>query len=159
MTDKFERGFREKYVVNLEGCWLWTAATDGCGYGWFGSSGGRAKAHRYSYEVAVGSIPEGLCIDHLCRVRCCVNPDHLEAVTLAENVRRGKSGEFNAAKTRCPNGHPYDDENTYIWNGKRGCRECRRAADRRRGRHERIKRLNKKLRGEHEAPTCDTSAR
>lgn len=71
-------------------CWLWTAATQQKGYGIFGVGTGRTTpAHRYSYELHVGPIPEGMQIDHLCRVRSCVNPAHLEVVTPLQNVRRG----------------------------------------------------------------------
>lgn len=70
------------------GCWLWAGADNGVGYGKF-----RGKyAHRVSYEMRHGSIPTGLHIDHLCRVRCCVNPDHLEPVTNKENAQRGDTG-------------------------------------------------------------------
>lgn len=70
-------------------CWLWTASTDGHGYGQFWNGERRMPTHRWAYEQARGPIPEGLQLDHLCRVRRCVNPDHLEAVTQAENIRRG----------------------------------------------------------------------
>ena len=71
------------------GCWLWTGATDRKGYGQFRSKGAHVKAHRWSYERLVGPIPEGLQIDHLCRVPGCVNPEHLEPVTHRENQVRG----------------------------------------------------------------------
>jgi len=76
----------------------------------------------------VGEIPEGLQIDHLCRVPACVRPDHLEVVTPRINVWRGRSDAAkNALKTECPQGHPYDEKNTRRdWEGKRSCRECAR---------------------------------
>jgi len=75
------------------GCWLWDANTTRGGYGHFKVSGRMVYAHRLAYEKLVGPIPDGLSLDHLCRVPGCVNPDHLEPVTHAENVRRGDSGK------------------------------------------------------------------
>ncbi|MEU2070427.1 HNH endonuclease signature motif containing protein [Streptomyces anulatus] len=111
-------------------CWLWTAATT-YGYGVFSVQRRMQRAHRVAYEALVGRIPDGLQIDHLCRVRECVNPEHLEAVTLRENVMRGANHVADQVKrTRCPQGHPYDEKNTYLRpNGKRDCRKCKRAAD------------------------------
>lgn len=79
-----------RWVERGEGCWLWLASTDTKGYGLFGAEGKLSKAHRYAYELLVGPIPEGLVLDHLCRVRHCVNPDHLEPVTTYENILRGE---------------------------------------------------------------------
>ena len=123
-------------------CWLWTAGLDRDGYGMFreGATGSRARrAHSVSFEWVNGPIPEGLVPDHLCHThdpdcpggrcyhRACVNPEHVEAVTTQENTRRRKLGAQNAAKTECPRGHAYDEENTYINQGKRYCRACNRA--------------------------------
>lgn len=126
------------------GCWLWTGTMNALGYGrmWARDAtkpnGWRStSAHRYSYEVHVGPIPDGLCLDHKCRVRCCVNPAHLEPVTQAENVRRGIAGAVNRARlqsiTHCPQGHEYNAENTRTTRGQRECRACgrERAAARR----------------------------
>ena len=111
------------------GCWLWTAYINRNGYGMF-RLGRMQLAHRVAYEDAKGPIPEGLTIDHLCRVRACVNPDHLEAVTIGENIRRGIN--YDREKTHCPQGHSYDEENTYRHRGHRYCKECRRKRNRRR---------------------------
>ena len=120
--------FLAKIVADPHGCWIWQAGTNTKGYGKFKVDGRDVKAHRFAYEMFVGPIPEGLELDHLCRVRNCVNPEHLEPVTHAENVRRGESGKHCRDKTHCPQGHPYAGENLYVRpNGKRDCRTCQRA--------------------------------
>lgn len=109
-------------VVKTESCWLWAATRTRAGYGHIkGDHGKLVLAHRLSYEWAFGPIPEGLEIDHLCRVTSCVNPAHLEAVTPLENMRRRRN-----AKTHCPQGHEYTAENSLTdWRGYRLCRICR----------------------------------
>lgn len=114
------------------GCWLWTAQLDKGGYGKVKLDGRPWMAHRAAYTLLVGPIPAGLTLDHLCRVRNCVNPDHLEPVTLKENLMRGRTpAALNSAKTACPQGHPYDEHNTYRWRGRRMCKKCQRASTRR----------------------------
>lgn len=107
-------------------CWLWRGHIGRLGYGVFSMYRKLAKAHRVSYEWAKGPIGEGLEIDHLCRVRHCVNPEHLEAVTHSTNMRRSLSPPgFHAAKTHCLRGHPFDETNTYLGSkGERFCRKC-----------------------------------
>lgn len=110
-------------------CWPWLASIAYNGYGRFGihSQGGTmTTAHRVAYELAVGPIPAGLVVDHLCGNRACCNPSHLQAVTQRVNVLRATSvAVTNAAKTHCPQGHPYDQANTRIErNGSRKCRAC-----------------------------------
>ena len=109
-------------------CWLWTAATKGGGYGSFFFNGKHAYAHRVSYSFSKGEIPSNLQLDHLCRVRRCVNPDHLEAVTQKENLLRGTGAPArNARKTHCKHGHPLSGDNLYIYpNGDRRCCTCHR---------------------------------
>ena len=83
-------------------------------------------AHRVSYKIFVGEIPKGKELDHLCRNPACVNPRHMEAVSHRENLRRSPSGApaFHRSKTHCPQGHPYDKENTVVYRGMRYCRAC-----------------------------------
>ncbi|MEE8234211.1 MAG: HNH endonuclease signature motif containing protein [Gammaproteobacteria bacterium] len=85
-------------------------------------------AHRVSYEMENGLVPKGLELDHLCRVRNCVNPQHVEPVTHKENCQRGEVGINHRRKTHCNRGHPYSGDNLYIVpkNGKRGCKTCSR---------------------------------
>lgn len=82
------------------------------------------------YEGLVGPIPDGFTLDHLCRNTSCANPAHLEPVTHEENVKRGRSGEGQALRTHCPQGHEYTDDNTYQHGGRRFCRACHRERNR-----------------------------
>ncbi|WP_063750263.1 HNH endonuclease signature motif containing protein [Kitasatospora cheerisanensis] len=106
-------------------CWLWKGHKNAEGYAWTHAAGHHRLVHRFSYEALVGPIPVGFQIDHLCKVRHCVNPAHLEAVTPKVNVQRSTSA--NRRKTHCPQGHPYDEANTYRPPGRtaRACRACR----------------------------------
>jgi len=112
------------------GCWLWTGAITADGYGKTAVNRMSRLAHRVFYELVNGAIPSGLMLDHLCRVRCCINPAHLEPVTNRENVLRGTSfTAVNARKTHCNSGHPFAAGNLYLTpTGQRTCRECRNAA-------------------------------
>lgn len=112
-------------------CWEWTASTSGGGYGWFMCEHGSVPAHRWSWEHLVGPIPDSLQLDHLCRNRGCVNPDHLEPVSQAENIARGVAGAHQLAKTHCPQRHPYSGDNLILTGGRRRCRVCTRAAKQR----------------------------
>ena len=122
-----------EHFLDGDPCWEWTASKYPGGYGQFAKGGRNIPAHRFAYEHYCEAIPEGLCLDHLCRVRHCVNPMHLEPVTNRENCQRGEGGQHEARKTRCPQGHPYDEANTYTDpNGYRECRTCRRERQKRR---------------------------
>jgi hypothetical protein len=116
------------------GCWLFVGAWNRDGYGSIGDYDRTLSAHRVVYEHARGPIPDGFELDHKCRVRCCVNPAHLEAVTKTENFFRGFSPPaLEARKTHCKNDHPLIPENLYTPSGnrKRRCAECSRATSRR----------------------------
>ena len=120
-------------VEKTDTCWLWTAGLNGSeevggGYGYYHHGSVMQVAHRVAYEEVVGPIPEGMVLDHLCRVRKCVRPDHLEIVTIQENVLRGVGmGARNAKKTHCPQGHEYTEENLVkLASGFRRCKQCKR---------------------------------
>lgn len=125
------------YAPHLGQCWLWTANRWSDGYGVFHiKKDGRKTtigAHIWSYRSSIGPFTDGLTLDHLCRVRHCVRPSHLEPVSSRENILRGTSwSAINARLTNCRRGHPFDDANTYVDGTSRVCRECRRLAARRR---------------------------
>lgn len=112
------------------GCWLWTRLCDRAGYGLFRWRRRMVSTHRLAYLTLVGEHASGLVLDHLCRVRCCCNPAHLEPVTQRENNRRGDVRAAlvarGAARTHCPQGHAFTEENTYRPSGHgRVCRRCR----------------------------------
>lgn len=130
--------FAAKVEKNRKGCWLWTGRVLPTGYGQFFYNGKHRRAHRVAYEWAMGPIPEGLEIDHLCRVRNCVNPKHMEAVTHRENVLRGQTPTgINARKTHCSRGHEFDEGNTYYSKYGRQCRWCARLTQRARAKQRR----------------------
>lgn len=129
--------FMSKVAVDPEGCWLWIASRDRDGYGQFKVDGKTRQAHQVAYELFVGPIPAGSDLDHVrargCRHRHCVNPEHLEPVSRAENTRRGNGPTAaNARKSCCLKGHPFDEANTYLRpDGNRMCRACNRESVRR----------------------------
>lgn len=110
---------------SLGPCWEWIGYRRKDGYGRVTLVGVTIMAHRYAYEASVGKIPDGLELDHLCRNRCCVNPKHLEPVTMLENVRRGLA--YRMRPDRCKRGHDLSGKNLYIGTaGRRVCIICNR---------------------------------
>ena len=143
MSDVLHRFWAKVEVRGPDECWPWTAYVDENtnGYGQFWDGTKLVKAHRFSYQVAYGSIPNGKVIDHtchnnsacdkvLCSHRACVNPAHLEATTQSINSIRGRSGNHQSSKTHCKNGHPYSSDNTILRDSgrQRVCRTCNIAA-------------------------------
>ena len=108
---------------DLGRCWLWLAGLTRSGYGTFRlSASEQRRAHRYAWERVNGAVPDGLELDHFaCDRRDCCNPAHVRPVTHQENMARGA----HARKTHCPAGHPYDEFNTLVTNGRRNCKTCR----------------------------------
>lgn len=140
-----EERWKQRYRVDERGCWIWTGSLDRHGYGQFDVTvNGRHKnwrAHRWVYTQVVGPLDPDEDIDHVCRVKACVNPSHLLPGSTLANVTAGNAGENNRAKTHCSNGHRFTEENTRLYgpNGDwRECRECTR---------ERIKALMRAKRG------------
>ncbi len=138
LTDKeFERLSR-KFTVG-DGCWEWTAAKTTAGYAELMVGSRMWYGHRLLHEMFIGPIPAGYEVDHLCRNRGCVRPDHLEAVPPhINNARSDSFSAVHARKSHCPQGHPYDEANTRMYRGSRRCRACSRA--RCRARRQRLKR-------------------
>lgn len=121
-----ERIDRLSMPVTESGCIVWTGSGNNKGYGQIRVNRKKMVAHRLMYELTFGAIPDGMQLDHLCRVRCCINPHHLEPVTCRENIMRGNGvAATHSRKTHCKNGHPLDGQNLVICKGRyRNCRVC-----------------------------------
>lgn len=125
--DVMDRIWAKTMTIPECGCYVFMGADNGNGYGVIGTGDGKKMGlvHRVAYERLVGPIPEGLDLDHKCRVRLCWNPDHVEPVTRQINLLRGIGLPAQQIKrTHCPQGHPYDAQNTRIKYGKRECKAC-----------------------------------
>jgi HNH endonuclease len=120
VRDRDKARLQRKFTIT-DGCWEWVGSFDGKGYGKFFLAGKSYRAHRVTYEFYVGPIPDGLVIDHLCRNKRCVNPEHMEPVTQVENAKRGMYTEFCKAGL-----HSLEDERNLLAskNGRRRCKHC-----------------------------------
>lgn len=115
------------HVDPVTGCWLWLGARSGTGYGTICIDGKTHTVHRLALELIGRPTPKGLSSDHLCRVRHCFNPHHLEAVTQRENLMRSPDtvAGKHASKTHCLKGHPFSGDNLIVVDAKKGWRDCR----------------------------------
>lgn len=134
-----EQRLMRRRNIDANGCWLWAGSLNKAGYGIIWQERKMSLVHRVSLELAGRPVPDGLVTDHLCRVRHCFNPDHLEPVTHRENTMRSPVAvaAMHAAKTHCVHEHPFSAENTYVWTDAKGrtrrrCRTCMAACIQRR---------------------------
>jgi len=117
-----------RVVIDDSGCWIWTGSRNPGGYGQTRDGARMTRVHQIAFVAAKGPVPDGLEIDHLCRVPACCNPDHLEAVTHAENIRRGSQDRKRPEpRTHCARGHELTDENCVRRKDGRQCRTCHNA--------------------------------
>jgi len=125
--------------IPFSGCWIWMGALTQGGYGSISIGGNSKKTHIVLYSRTKGEIDAHLQLDHLCRVRCCVNPDHLEPVTQKVNILRGESPTaINKKKTHCIRGHELSEANVHITK-KRGSRDCRQCRNLRQAKYDKIR--------------------
>lgn len=148
VAEEGRRRLFTRRLVTDDGCWQWPGAVSKYGYGQMSLKDYRGPVHRLAFMLFVGPIEDGLVVDHECHNRSdceggwdclhrrCFNPDHLRATTHGSNIRSGRVGSAARAKTQCPAGHPYDEENTYVRTAGEGmasrhCRACKQASKRR----------------------------
>jgi len=130
---KLRHRMDSNYTVSPTGCWVWNLSLNVGGYGKVKFAGHTLTAHRLYYQLYRGVISSELVVDHLCRNRACINPDHLEPVTQWVNNARGVGvSAENLKKTHCKNGHEFTKENTIVGKNRRSCRACAKAATSRR---------------------------
>ena len=132
LQSDLDRFFSRIAIHPATKCWLWCGSCDRHGYAQFWSQGKNTRAHKFIFELHYGSLLEGEQIDHVrvrgCLYRSCVNPYHLEAVSLQENLSRGTN--FNLSKKQCIHGHLFSHANTYWYRGRRICKVCARLRER-----------------------------
>lgn len=127
MSDNVNLTEFENRILKTDNCWIWLGNIAPIGYGRYFKNGKSFYVHRISYELFKKPIKKGYHIDHLCKNRKCVNPDHLEEVTLSENVKRGTAYDKKRNQTYCLRGHLFSKENTKINSQKaRICKKCQR---------------------------------
>lgn len=128
MQLEFQEYITSRVDIDENGCWLWVLTRDPDGYGEGCFQKRKRRAHRLAWEAFKGPIPPGFHVDHLCRVRHCVNPEHLEPVTAGENIRRGLTGYTR--RTECKRGHKFAEHGRLDSQGRNQCRECDRLRNR-----------------------------
>lgn len=146
VTRRLDMPFEERYTEEPNsGCWLWSGPIGRTGYGVYQTRQGPIVAHRASFQIYKGPIPDGLYVLHKCDVRCCVNPDHLWLGTLSDNMQdMHDKGRHKALRTHCKNGHEQNSENVIIRGGQKRCKICHRAWDRKRKAAAKKRRINEK---------------
>lgn len=126
LTSKEADRFKSRYVVNSKGCWVWQGSLDKDGYGTFFLRGAPRRAHRVGYYSVHGEIKDGNVVNHVCRNPSCVNPQHLQSITVLENNIKDTTSitYINSQKVTCPKGHSYDKTVTYAGKTQRVCTVC-----------------------------------